>query len=118
MIEVMVMLMNRLRKWEEKAWAKTLLSGGVSGIIAGFLTTPCDVIKTRMMTNTAKQYKITSRQWVRKLIAEEGYLAFFKGWHVRILYLGLGGMVYFCCYRMMLKMLGADKRYKQIRKEC
>ena len=78
-------------------------------MIAGFLTTPCDVIKTRMMTNTVKQYKITPWQWVKKTINEEGPKALFKGWHVRIMYLGFGGMVYFGCYRTMIKFIGDRK---------
>ena len=85
-------------------------------MIAGFLTTPCDVIKTRMMTNTVKQYKITPGKWVKKKINEEGAKELFKGWHVRRMYLGFGGMVYFGGYRTMIKFIGADKLYNEARK--
>lgn len=104
-----------MRKLEEKAYIKSLISGGIAGAIAGFLTTPCDVIKTRMMTNAVRQYNIKPLQWLLKTIREEGYSALFKGWHVRIIYLGLGGVVWFGCYRVVVKLIGAEEEYKKIR---
>ena len=107
---------NRLRKYEEKVRVKTILSGGMAGMIAGLLITPCDVIKMRMMTNTVKEYKVKPWGWVRKIINEEGSKGLFKGWHIRIINLGFGGMVYFTCYRTFIKIVGAEKLYKEIRK--
>ena len=97
------------------SYLKTIISGGLSGMIAGFLTTPFDVIKTRMMTNVTTQYKITPIRWLRKIVTEEGYAALFKGWHVRIIYLSMGGIVYFLTYVTALKMVGAGKKYSQLR---
>jgi len=85
-------------------------------MIAGLITNPVDVIKTRMMTNTVKEeYYLTPICWLRKLIREEGYLALFKGLPVRLVYLTLGGIAYFYCYNFALKALKADARYHQTR---
>ena len=84
-------------------------------MIAAFLTTPFDVIKTRMMTNTVKQYTITPLGWLSKIITEEGWSSLFKGWHVRIVYLTLGGAVYFVCYTLALNWCGANKIYQKTR---
>ena len=51
--------------------------GGFSGALAGFWTTPFDVIKTGIMTNRAKTVKIVSV--VNSLFAAKGYKAFFAG---------------------------------------
>ncbi len=96
---------------------KALISGFISGAIAGFLTTPCDVIKTRMMTNTVKEYKITPVQWVRKIVSEEGLAALYKGWHVRIVYLSFGGAVYFLSYRLALNWLKLGGEYNKARQQ-
>lgn len=95
---------------------RTLLSGGISGIVAGLVTTPIDVIKTRMMVNAIKEYTITPLGWASKIFQEEGIKGLFRGWKVRVLYLGIGGMLYFGVYIAMLRLLKADREYRRFRK--
>ena len=51
--------------------------GGVSGALAGFWTTPFDVIKTGIMTNRSKTIRIQTV--VQTLYQTKGYKAFFAG---------------------------------------
>lgn len=53
------------------------LTGGLSGGFAGFITTPCDVIKTRIMTSTNKNQNITNT--MIGLLQEDGFKSLFRG---------------------------------------
>lgn len=84
-------------------------------MVAGFVTTPIDVIKTRMMVNTIRQYETKPLEWAVNIWRHEGMRGLFKGWHVRTLYLGIGGMLYFGIYVLMLKFFKVDKEYLRFR---
>ena len=92
------------------------MCGGISGLVAGLITTPIDVIKTRMMVNAIKKYTITPLEWASKIFTEEGFRGLFRGWQVRAFYLGIGGMLYFGVYVAMLRLLNADREYRHFRK--
>jgi solute carrier family 25 S-adenosylmethionine transporter 26 len=53
------------------------LTGGLSGGFAGFITTPCDVIKTRIMTSSNKNQNITNT--MIELLQENGFKSLFRG---------------------------------------
>jgi solute carrier family 25 S-adenosylmethionine transporter 26 len=53
------------------------LMGGLSGGWAGFLTTPCDVIKTRIMTSKNPNQNITNS--MIELLQENGFKSLFRG---------------------------------------
>jgi len=63
-----------------------LLSGAIAGMPAAYLTTPFDVIKTRLQVEARKGEKayrgITHA--ARSIFKEEGFTAFFKGGPARI----------------------------------
>jgi solute carrier family 25 (mitochondrial aspartate/glutamate transporter), member 12/13 len=64
-----------------------LLSGAIAGMPAAYLTTPCDVIKTRLQVEARKgEASYTGLRHAAKTIwKEEGFKAFFKGGPARIL---------------------------------
>ncbi|KAJ1664344.1 mitochondrial aspartate-glutamate transporter agc1 [Coemansia sp. RSA 1813] len=64
-----------------------LLAGAIAGMPAAYLTTPADVIKTRLQV-VAKQGETTYSGLIdaaRKIYKEEGFKAFFKGGAARVL---------------------------------
>ena len=67
--------------------AQLLTAGAIAGMPAAYLTTPCDVIKTRLQVEARKgETKYTSlRHCARTVYAEEGFRAFFKGGPARVL---------------------------------
>jgi solute carrier family 25 (mitochondrial aspartate/glutamate transporter), member 12/13 len=64
-----------------------LSAGAIAGMPAAYLTTPCDVIKTRLQVEARKgESSYTSlRHCARTIYKEEGFKAFFKGGPARIL---------------------------------
>jgi len=64
-----------------------LTAGAIAGMPAAYLTTPCDVIKTRLQVEARKgDTAYTSlRDCAQKVFKEEGFRAFFKGGPARIL---------------------------------
>ena len=64
-----------------------LAAGAIAGMPAAYLTTPCDVIKTRLQVEARKgDTKYTSlRQCASSILKEEGMTAFFKGGAARVL---------------------------------
>ncbi|CAO3679180.1 unnamed protein product [Rhizopus stolonifer] len=67
--------------------SELLMAGAIAGMPAAYFTTPADVIKTRLQVEARKGQ--TSYNGIadaaRKIYAEEGFKAFFKGGPARIL---------------------------------
>ncbi|XP_021771465.1 probable S-adenosylmethionine carrier 2, chloroplastic [Chenopodium quinoa] len=71
------------------------LIGAFAGAITGAITTPLDVIKTRLMIQgSSKQYKGVY-DCVRTIPREEGGHVFMKGIGPRVLWIGIGGSIFF-----------------------
>ncbi|KAI1337483.1 mitochondrial carrier [Xylariaceae sp. FL0016] len=64
-----------------------LTAGAIAGMPAAYLTTPCDVIKTRLQVETRKgDAGYTGlRHCAKTILKEEGFKAFFKGGPARIM---------------------------------
>ncbi|KXS95467.1 hypothetical protein AC578_6869 [Pseudocercospora eumusae] len=77
--------------------------GAVSGAVAAGVTTPLDVLKTRMMLSTG-QVDIFSI--ARKIWKEEGARTFFAGIGPRTLWIGVGGAVFLGSYQFASNFLG------------
>ncbi|MQL97569.1 hypothetical protein Taro_030260 [Colocasia esculenta] len=69
--------------------------GAFAGVITGAVTTPLDVIKTRLMIQgSAKQYRGVV-DCVQTVVREEGPSALLKGIGPRVLWIGIGGSIFF-----------------------
>ncbi|KAI8535994.1 hypothetical protein RHMOL_Rhmol10G0220300 [Rhododendron molle] len=69
--------------------------GAFSGALTGAITTPLDVIKTRLMIQgSANQYKGIF-DCVQTIVKEEGPPALLKGIGPRVLWIGIGGSIFF-----------------------
>eukprot|EP00581_Thalassiosira_minuscula_P009223 CAMPEP_0183706450 /NCGR_PEP_ID=MMETSP0737-20130205/3276_1 /TAXON_ID=385413 /ORGANISM="Thalassiosira miniscula, Strain CCMP1093" /LENGTH=292 /DNA_ID=CAMNT_0025933863 /DNA_START=29 /DNA_END=907 /DNA_ORIENTATION=+ len=81
--------------------------GSVSGGIAAALTTPLDVIKTRLMLGTDKHgVKYTgARDVVERLINEEGSSILLIGIQPRVMWISIGGFVFFGAYESYRSIL-------------
>jgi len=64
-----------------------LTAGAIAGMPAAYLTTPCDVIKTRLQVEARKgeQSYTTLRHAAKTIWQQEGFQAFFKGGPARIM---------------------------------
>ena len=68
----------------------------MAGANAAFMTTPIDVVKTRLMTSPDAYRNVFQCFW--KIIRDEGCLKLYAGWHVRVMYLFIGGIIFFSTY--------------------
>lgn len=77
--------------------------GAFSGAVAAGLTTPLDVLKTRMMLATTREdvLTLTGRIW-----REEGGKVFFSGVGPRTMWISIGGAVFLGSYQWASNMLG------------
>ncbi|KAI8981884.1 mitochondrial carrier domain-containing protein [Mycotypha africana] len=66
--------------------SELLMAGAIAGMPAAYFTTPADVIKTRLQVEARKGQTTYSGilDAARKIFAEEGFKAFFKGGPARI----------------------------------
>lgn len=77
----------------------SVLAGAFSGAISGFLTNPIDVVKTRLMTQAPnKALQTGSFELAKKILCEEGAKAFMSGVTSRLVWISLGGAIFFGVY--------------------
>ncbi|CAD1812753.1 Mitochondrial carrier family protein [Candida parapsilosis] len=95
-----------------KAWSSTTdtrlqpvsmgLKGAICGMVAGgvaaALTTPLDVIKTRIMLSNEK---VGFVHVISQLIREEGWSSFWKGVVPRTCWISCGGAIFLGCYELV-----------------
>ena len=92
---------------------ESALFGSLSGGLAALITTPLDVLKTRIMlsrqhlqnyatttttTSTTTATAPSATQILKQLIREEGPAALVKGWAPRVVWISIGGAVFLGAY--------------------
>ncbi|KAG6605287.1 S-adenosylmethionine carrier 1, chloroplastic/mitochondrial, partial [Cucurbita argyrosperma subsp. sororia] len=83
--------------------------GAFAGALTGAITTPLDVIKTRLMVQgSANQYKGII-DCVQTIVREEGPPALLKGIGPRVLWIGIGGSIFFSVLESAKRLL-AERR--------
>lgn len=69
--------------------------GAFAGALTGAITTPLDVIKTRLMTQGSANQYTGILNCVQTVVREEGPRALLKGIGPRVLWIGIGGSIFF-----------------------
>ena len=90
--------------------------GSFSGAIAAALTTPLDVIKTRLMIGKDKDgviYK-NAMDAAGRLLREEGWRKFLSGVEPRVVWISIGGFVYFGAYESIRTLTLPLMGYEQL----
>ena len=85
---------------EEVTPLQAALCGSISGAIAGALTTPLDVLKTRLMIGKDKDgvaYK-NAIDAGKRIVREEGWRVLLSGIEPRVMWISIGGFVFFGAY--------------------
>ena len=83
------------------------LFGSAAGAIAAGITTPLDVLKTRMMLAKEKTAMIPL---LRQILKESGPRAFFAGIGPRVLWISAGGAIFLGSYQWAYNSLSGDGR--------
>lgn len=85
--------------------------GAFAGALTGAITTPLDVIKTRLMIQgSGNQYKGIV-DCVKTIVREEGAPALLKGIGPRVMWIGIGGSIFFGVLESTKRLL-AESRVK------
>ena len=88
------------------SFTATLLNGAISGGFAAFITTPIDVVKTRLMTQSKDVYKGVV-QSLLLIYRTEGLAGLWSGWQIRIMYTTIGGMIFFGTFEVLNPYIAA-----------
>lgn len=89
---------------------ESAILGALSGATTGVLTTPLDVVKTRLML---EESSLTVGSVVRTLWQEGGMSAFFRGVTPRLLWISIGGSVFFTALETTEHALSRHRMSKQ-----
>ena len=81
--------------------------GSISGGFAAAVTTPLDVVKTRLMLGADRDGKVytSAADVVRRTMQSEGPATFLNGIQPRIMWISIGGFVFFGAYEGFKKTL-------------
>ncbi|KAH6763042.1 S-adenosylmethionine carrier 1 [Perilla frutescens var. hirtella] len=86
--------------------------GSFAGALTGAITTPLDVIKTRLMIQgSANQYKGIF-DCVQTIVRDEGPSALLKGIGPRVMWIGIGGSIFFGVLERMKHHISASVQHK------
>ncbi|KAK9457412.1 mitochondrial carrier [Dipodascopsis uninucleata] len=75
--------------------AEGALCGSIAGGIAAAVTTPLDVVKTRIMLS---EQRVVMKTLVQEIIKDDGFKGFFKGIGPRTMWISAGGAVFLGVY--------------------
>lgn len=89
----------------ERGVAASLANGAMAGGLAAFVTTPIDVVKTRLMTQRKDSRYTGVWQAIGLIYKQEGLAGLWSGWKIRLLYITTGGMLFFGTFEAANKSL-------------
>lgn len=93
--------------------SESALFGSLSGAVAAGLTTPLDVLKTRIMLERREAGNGTGRMGatgvIQQIAAEEGWRGFFRGFVPRVGWISTGGAIFLGTYQWAANTLEDTK---------
>lgn len=99
---------SNIDKKELEPW-KGAICGSLAGATAAAITTPLDVIKTRLMLSKLS-HKVSVIEIIKELYKEQKYgKAFFKGIGPRTSWIGVGGAVFLGVYESVISILNKNE---------
>lgn len=98
--------MRQTGRAQVSGWEGGLL-GSVAGAVAAAITTPLDVLKTRMMLAREKQPMVSM---VSSILRESGPRAFFAGLGPRVGWISVGGAIFLGSYQWASNLLGGEEQ--------
>jgi solute carrier family 25 S-adenosylmethionine transporter 26 len=91
----------------EVSAAESGLYGSLAGGVAAAVTTPLDVLKTRVMLSTRRE---SIGQIVRGILKENGVRPFFAGIGPRVMWISIGGAIFLGSYQWAVNALEEKKQ--------
>lgn len=91
---------------------ENFLRGALAGGVASFLTTPLDVVKTRVMTSsghTISSYRFWFMTW-NQLLKEEGWSSLWRGAGPRVSYKICSSAIFFVCFELLRSTIHRHNR--------
>jgi len=95
----------------EVSAAESALFGSMSGAVAAGITTPLDVLKTRLML---AREKVGAAEMLARILKESGPRAFFKGIGPRVLWISAGGAIFLGSYQWASNKLSGGAQAEEI----
>ena len=96
-------LWEALKEWRRRKQGREAISGAesavfgsIAGAIAAGITTPLDVLKTRLMLSRERLGSLTM---LREILRTSGPMAFFAGIGPRIMWISAGGAIFLGSYQ-------------------
>ncbi|KAK4118700.1 mitochondrial carrier [Parathielavia appendiculata] len=86
----------------EVSAAESALYGSISGGLAAGVTTPLDVLKTRIMLSARRE---SMGKMVRTILKENGIRPFFAGIGPRVMWISIGGAIFLGSYQWAVNTL-------------
>lgn len=93
---------GNVREGEGVTALESAVFGSVAGAVAAGLTTPLDVLKTRLML---AREKVSAMEMLSRILKDSGPRAFFAGVGPRVLWISAGGAVFLGSYQWAINML-------------
>ena len=99
--------------------AESAVFGSTAGAVAAGLTTPLDVLKTRIMLARHERQAQQQRsrggviQLLREIHRDEGWRGLFRGFGPRVAWISVGGAIFLGTYQWASNALGARELDKQ-----
>ncbi|KAK3314893.1 mitochondrial carrier domain-containing protein [Apodospora peruviana] len=99
-------------KGKEVSAAESALYGSFSGAVAAGVTTPLDVLKTRVMLSTQREHQGIGHI-IRTIYQENGIRPFFAGIGPRVMWISAGGAIFLGSYQWAVNAMTEDRKREE-----